>query len=134
MATPRLRGVTAHDNWDGDIATNKTSPMLCARLLRTARARDWIEVDQARMRRKVQHNAIVQTCQIGTRFTYIGVDFTRNSVACSTSARATSSSSLRGARGAIGPTIAMTGVSRFSRQPIVPQTARRGSKMMIEDR
>ena len=48
--------------------------MLCARLLRTARARDWIEVGQARMRRKVQHNAIVQTCQIGTRFTYIGVD------------------------------------------------------------
>ena len=39
MATPRRRGVTAHDNWNGDIARSKTSAMQCAQLLRTARAR-----------------------------------------------------------------------------------------------
>ena len=39
MASPRRRGVTAHDNWDGDIARTKTSALLCAQRLRTARAR-----------------------------------------------------------------------------------------------
>ena len=38
------------------------------------RARDWLEVGQARMRRKLEHNAIVLACQIGTLFTSIGVE------------------------------------------------------------
>ena len=73
------------------------------------RARDWLEVGQARMRRKLEHNAIVLACQSGTLFTSIGVEFARNPATCSTkcSVRATNCSSPRGALGAIGPEIAM---------------------------